>query len=223
MGSPFCLGRIEAQPGYLPWARSFRTDYIRDMTRRTWRKVSIVLGPILAGFLAACDPQNPKDPGLWGTCDEVPPCSAFDYRVDVSSLKTDSATGAYLVTTSDLQAHFIPDFTVRALSRRAATSTSCAPCSGEYVTLMDSAYFTTDLVTLSNDTLKAGTNLVGRTLPVGIQRNVNSVHIFYLTPPNPWVRFRDSLFEIRFSGMIDSVRKSASAKFRVADSALLLR
>lgn len=171
----------------------------------------------LALLLAACDPTTPVP----SECGDVPPCSAYDYHVDAPGLETDSATGAHLMATSGWSAYFSPDPSVPALARQAAIATSCIPCAG-YASV-DSAFFTTDLVSLTNDTLKAGTNLVGRALLVGLHVSGPSVTVQKLTLSPPTIRFRDSLFELRFSGMIDSVRKSATAKFRVADTALLLR
>ena len=191
-------------------------------------------GAICAGILAlfeslvGCDlaPMPRECP------DTSPPCSTYAYHNAVSTLKIDSATNAYLVTNSTWSANFVsnvsyygPDplsrLSASGPSLRAASTASCAPCSGAYF-ITDSAYFTTDLVTFMGVTLKAGENLLGRTLPVGIHVSGNSVTIENLTSSTPTIRFKDSLFEIHFSGTIDSIRNSASAKFRVTDSALLL-
>jgi hypothetical protein len=201
-------------------ARNLVTDYIPDMSASTRHgfKTSPWRGAICAGvlalfaFLAACDTAS--DPGLGG-CGDVPPCSAYNYRVQITALEPDSTTGMYELSSSILSAYFWPDQSVPALARSA---TSCIPCTGSLV--VDSLYFTTDLATLFQDTIRAGENLLTRSAPYPIDVSGGSLRI-QGGDSRPGVFFKDSLFEIRFSGTIDSVRKSASARFRVTNPGLL--
>jgi hypothetical protein len=193
----------------------------RKFPRSGWKK-AVGLAALPIAFLVACDPPTPN----WGECEDVPPCSAYNYHVDIHAIAIDTVTGAYDLDHPGLRAYFGPDWTVPALTRRAASqhgsasATSCVPCTGTIT--VDSAYFTTDLVTWAGDTLKAGGNLVARTLPAQIHLSATggSLRIDSLATPVS-VRYGDSLFEVRFSGTIDGIRKSASAKFHVTNPDLL--
>jgi hypothetical protein len=80
---------------------------------------------------------------------------------------------------------------------------------------VDSLLFTTDILTFAGDTLKAGHNFAHQTRFLGYSGNWRFDSTFT-------VRFRDSLFEVRFTGTVDTMRKSATQAVRITSPALLL-
>lgn len=189
--------------------------------RDHWKKVTG-----LALLLVACEPGmfNPM-----GTCKDVPACSAIDYDVHVlqaGAPERDSTTGHILVPNLDLSLAIDPRPILSAQTlcptpgrSGMAYALSCAPCAGPML-VVDSLYFTTDIRIVTGDTLKAGFNFVARegtSLPPGFSGSHGNLTI----QRNMGILFRDSVFEVRFAGTADTVRKTGSTTLRITNPALL--
>jgi hypothetical protein len=177
----------------------------------------------IACLIVACDPFNP-----WGSCGNVPSCSALDYRITFhlsgAPFEQDSDTGTYPIDKYGLWIHIEERYNPEQVACRSvgqrgvAYALSCAPCSGPFLSI-DSLYFTTDILIATGDTLKAGYNFANDVELPGLSGGGRSL---FMDEHNP-IRFRDSLFEIRFTGTIDSVQKSAVRAVRVTNPTMLFQ
>jgi hypothetical protein len=185
-----------------------------------WKKA---LG--MAAFLVACDPLTPGIPT--GTCGNVPACSAFDFTIHVgpplsADDRPDTATTPYLIPRLGFYVRVEQNFAASPLACPAvgrnglAHAMTCAPCTGQMVQI-DSIYFTSDILLTGGDTLKSGYNFARDTTPAGFSYSALGLIVL----PDFDTRFRDSLFEFRYSASNDSVRKSGSVTLRITNPDLL--
>lgn len=200
----------------LPKARS-------PLTHHGWKKA---LG--LAALFVACEPMTPSVATV--NCDNLPACSALDYGFYIESKAfaeqaLQDSLGAVLIDS--------PGFRILVTERFASTpvacpqsgrsgyafASSCLPCKGEALRL-DSLYFTTDIgaVAVAGNTLPAGYNFAADPLPPGFLRFASGFQIMNGFP----IKFRDSIFEIRFTGFADSAKKFGAITVRITNPALLL-
>jgi hypothetical protein len=180
-------------------------------TFRGWKKA---LG--MAAFLVACDPVIPT----WGRC-EVPVCSAVEYRLDLSGGLASATEDYYQIMWPGFSVRVSGDYRPQSLACRGggrgmAYATSCMPCTGPGLTI-DSLVISTDILLVTGDTLKAGHNFAtGVDLP-GLQ---GSGWDLLFDAENP-VRFRDSVFSIRFTGYADSLPKTDTRTIIILNPDLL--
>jgi hypothetical protein len=194
--------------------REVRTKF----TNHGWKKA---LG--LALFLVACDPFVPTI----GGCGNLPACSSMNYGLEIRTSSYDGimpelVTGAYPIDSLGFRlfVEFHGSGAVacpRSGRPGFAYATSCAPCSGKYLTV-DSLYFTTDILLMGGDTLKAGYNFAEGSDVVGISGGGSSMLVRAGFP----TRFRDSIFEVRFTGFADTVQKTGSITLQIRNPALLI-
>ena len=166
--------------------------------------------------LVACEPGFPFQECGDDHCDKLTyqliPRNGSSYE------SLDNSSGAYLmvalplsITVTEAQSGttaFRPSPGGRGLAYA-----SCLSCGSMFNA--DSILFSTDMVTLGGDTLKAGYNFAVGSLPAGFQGGDGGLRIDSL------LGFRDSVFEVRFHGTISGAQKSASATFKVPPSLLL--
>jgi hypothetical protein len=191
----------------------------KTFLRSGWTKT---LG--VACAIVACDPFTTIPPG---NCGDVPACSAYDYRIELyqspAHLAPDSVTGAWPVDSLGFSINVRPGTVAAQVAchgagrRGVAYALSCAPCSGPYL-VVDSLYFTTDILLLTGETLQAGHNFAQGASPVGFSGGGG----FLRVRPEFQTRFRDSLFEVRFTGSAGGVPKSAAATLHIRNPALLI-
>jgi hypothetical protein len=179
------------------------------LTFNGWPKA---LGAAL--LLIACEPFIPG-----GNCDDIPACSALDYRLNLTG-GLESTTGDYQIMWPGVSVRISGDSPPQSLAcqggRGVAYAMSCAPCSGPGLTI-DSLVISTDILLVTGDTLKAGHNFAtGVALP-GLQGSGGNL---LFDAENP-VRFRDSVFSIRFTGHADSLPKADTRTIIIRNPDLL--
>ena len=197
-------------PGILHVTRSLQWK------RSGWAKAAAV-----ACTLAACEPF-PVGTGS-NPCEDIPSCAGrtFEPVVNGSKVTQDSVPRTYRVDGGSVWIRIEPTFSPPPLARTGtrgqAYALSCLPCSGPQLEV-DSLYFTTDVLPLGEDTIKSGFNLATGVSYPGFSANRWYVHIQSTLQP----RFRDSIFEVRFTGSADGVPKSGSATLRITNPTLLM-
>ena len=177
---------------------------------RGWKKV------LAAAFiLVACEPFNP-----FGTCGDVPSCSAVDYRFALSG-GLEANNGDYQIMWPGFRIQVATNYRPQSLAcqgsgRGVAYALSCEPCTGPGLVL-DSLVVGTDILLPTGDTLKAGYNFPENVALPGIQGNRWDL-LFDAEYP---ARFRDSVFTIRFVGHADTLQKADTRTVIIRNPALL--
>jgi hypothetical protein len=177
-----------------------------------------LMGTALA--LVACEPFNPM-----GTCENSPPCEQRDYSLKVTEWKPgnvpfDSTHTDSLPILIRLSETSSPEIALLrgsvAGGGARAYALSCGSCTDGL--RADSILFSTDIVTSSGDTLKAGYNFTTLPLPTGfVGYGYSTLRIDSLTG------FRDSTFQIRFYARSGKVQKSDSLVVTIRNPDLLLK
>lgn len=166
-------------------------------------------------------------PNTTGGCGNLPACSGMHYGFKLWTSSAydvipDSTTGAYPIDSLGFRLFVeMRDTGIIACPSSGrpgiAYATSCVPCTGKYLEI-DSLYFTTDILLLTGDTLRAGYNFSKGSIPIGFSGGGSSLSLRKELP----TRFRDSLFEVRFAGSADTVRKTGSITLHIRNPALLI-
>lgn len=176
-------------------------------------------------LLVACEPLTPRTDVA--PCGDLPSCSSLEYKVDISGTGTspaDTNSGHYQINQLGFRLLITP---VPVLPRSSclpsarpgfAYASSCLPCTGESLLQVDSLYFTTDILLPTNNTIEAGRNFKDPPWKFWLQ---GEGPFYSSVLQNSGARFRDSVFEVRFSGTIDSIRKTGSATLHITNPALL--
>lgn len=177
----------------------------------------------LAVIIVACEPMGPIN--SCGGGGSKPSCADRSYTLALAwGLYLDLQTGApnTALTLDSLGVEIFPRESPSAetafkLPGTGSCAYACSQIACESTFEPDSIAFSTDMVAINGDTLRAGHNFATPVMPVGFTLYFgNRLRIDSLAG------FRDSLFDVRFHGTIDGVEKSASAQILVTNPALLL-